>query len=167
MSVLRWALRGVAALVVLFGLVFFGARFHDGPLAMIPGGPLVAGELVAEPVLDWSFARELPEVELQLESQTRSRTVWLLVHEGRAFVPCSLSFPPGKNWYREAARDGRATLRIEGRRYPVSLRKLDDGDTPLAIALRAEAERKYPARPPGDPRQVWIFAVEPRAATSS
>jgi hypothetical protein len=164
MTVVRWLARGIAALAALLLLVFFGARFHDGPLGMIPGGPLVAGELVAEPVSDWSFARETPEIELQLESQSRSRTVWILVHEGRAFVPCSLSFPPGKTWYREAARDGRAMLRIEGRRYPARLRKLDDGDTPLAIALRAEAERKYPARPPGDPSQVWIFAVEPRGA---
>ncbi len=166
MHVVRWLLRGVLALLASVGLVFFAARFHDGPLAMIPGGPLVAGELVSEPVADWSFAREIQEIELQLESQQRSRTIWVLVHEGRAFVPCSLQFPPGKTWYRDAAQDGRATLRIEGRRYPVALRKLDDGDTPLGIALREEALRKYPNRPPGDPTKVWIFAVESRAAVA-
>ena len=44
MGFLRILVRAVAALVVLGVAVYFGARLHDGPLAMIPGGPLVAGD---------------------------------------------------------------------------------------------------------------------------
>src|SRR3972149_406859 len=58
------------------------------------------------------------------------RPTWILVHEGQAYVPCSLGFPPGKSWYKQAVVDGRATLRIEGKRYPVTLSKLDDAATP-------------------------------------
>src|SRR5688572_7481830 len=144
MTFLRWLVRIAAVLVALIALVFFGARFHDGPLGPIPGGPLAAGELVAEPVADWSFVKDTGEIELQLDSQNRSRITWIFFLDGKAYVPCSLGFPPGKNWHQQAARDGSATLRIDGKRYPVTLTKLDDavvqqmGDT-----VRAELTRKY------------------------
>ena len=99
----RWLVRIVVGLSSVRGaLVFVGARFHDGPLGPIPGGALASGEIVSAPVTDWSFAKDVAEVELQLESQDHSRTVWILVNDGQAYVPCSLGFPPGKSWYQEA-----------------------------------------------------------------
>jgi hypothetical protein len=160
MTVVRWLVRILGALVVLVALLFILARYHDGPLGPIPGGPLAAGDLVTVPVDEWSFARDEQEVELQLASEKRSRTVWLLVNQGQAYVPCSLAFPPGKHWYRDAEKDGRATLRIQGRRYPVSLSRTDD--PALGDALRAEVERKYGNPPPTD-GGVWIFHVTSRA----
>lgn len=159
MTIVRWLFRIVAALVVLVALIFLAARFHDGPLGPIPGGALASGEVVAEPVADWSFARDVPEIELQLTSENGARTVWILVEEGRAYVRCSLGFPPGKRWYKHAAQDGRATLRIEGRRYPVTLTKTDD--PALAERLRTEVERKYGRIPPTE-AGVWIFQVASR-----
>jgi len=160
MTVLRWLIRILAGLVALIALVFVVARFHDGPLGPIPGGPLASGELVREPIYDWSFATDVQEIELQLDSERRSRTVWLLVLENQAFVPCSLGFPPGKSWYRQAALDGRATLRIEGRRRPVVLTKTDD--PALAEALRLEVQRKYGRVPPGE-SEIWVFQVTSRS----
>jgi hypothetical protein len=158
----RWLVRIVVGLAVLAAAGYFGARLHDGPLGPIPGGPLRAGELVTEPVADWSFAQDVPEIDLQLASQSQSRTVWVLVHDGQAYVPCSLGFPPGKTWYRYAAQDGRATLRISGRRYPVTLTRVDDES--LVRALRAEVERKYTNLPPTD-AGVWVFRVSSRPAS--
>ena len=162
MIVLRWLLRIAAVLVVLIALVFFGARFHDGPLGPIPGGPLAAGERVAEPVADWSFVKDAGEIELQLEAQQRSRITWIFFLDGKAYVPCSVGFPPGKNWHEQAAQDGRATLRIDGKRYPVMLTRIEDsvvlqmGDT-----VRAELERKYGELPSTD-AGVWVFEVTSR-----
>lgn len=164
MALVRWLVRIVVAVVILVALLFLAARFHDGPLGPIPGGALASGALVVEPVADWSFARDIQEIELQLASEDGSRTVWILVDGGRAYVPCTLGFPPGKRWYRAAAQDGRATLRIEGRRYPVTLTKTDDAA--LAEWMRAEVERKYGRVPPGD-AGVWIFAVSSRSAEAS
>jgi len=162
MTALRWLLRIVVGVIALVALAFFAARLHDGPLGPIPGGPLVAGVEVAEPVSDWSFVKDIGEVELQLDSQGRSRTTWILVNEGKAYVPCSLGFPPGKSWYKEAAKDGSAVLRIEGKRYPVTLTKLDDAAVQqLADTVRAEVTRKYGQTPPGD-AGVWLFRVESR-----
>ena len=157
---LRWLVRIVLGLAVLAGLVYYGARLGDGPLGPIPGGPLRAGELVSEPVSDWSFAKDVPEIELQLASQDLSRITWVLVHDGQAYIPCSLGYPPGKTWYRFAAQDGRATLRIQGRRYPVTLTRVEDAS--LEQALLAEVQRKYPRVPRTD-AGVWIFRVASRS----
>ena len=154
MVVLRWIIRIVALFVALVALVMVGARFHDGPLGPIPGGPLASGPVVAEPVTDWSFAAAIPEIELQLESQSKSRTTWIIEHEGKAYIPAATGFPPGKTWHRAALEDGRATLRIAGKRYPVTLTKVED--PVLFGTVREVAFRKYPARPDGE---VWLFAV--------
>ena len=162
MTALRWLLRIVVGVIALVALAFFAARLHDGPLGPIPGGPLVAGAEVAEPVSDWSFVKEIGEVELQLASQGRSRTTWIIVHEGQAYVPCSLGFPPGKSWHHDAVADGRATLRIEGKRYPVTLTKLDDAAVQqLEATVRSEVTRKYGKMPPSD-AGVWLFRVTSR-----
>jgi hypothetical protein len=164
MTALRWGLRIVVGVLALVALVFFAARLHDGPLGPIPGGALASGPEVTEPVADWSFATDVGEIELQLASQGRSRTTWILVHEGQAYVPCSLGFPPGKSWYRDALEDGRAVLRIEGRRYPVTLTKVDDAAAEaMADTMRAEVTRKYGQAPPSE-AGVWFFRVASRAA---
>ena len=164
MTALRWLLRIAAVVIVLFALVFFAARFHDGPLGPIPGGPLAAGERVAEPVADWSFVKDTGEVELQLDSQSKSRITWIFYLDGKAYVPCSLGFPPGKNWHHQAAQDGRATLRIDGKRYPVMMTRLDDAAAQaIGAAARAELERKYGELPPTD-AGVWVFEISSRAS---
>jgi hypothetical protein len=162
MTALRWLLRIVVGLVALVALAFFAARLHDGPLGPIPGGPLEAGDEVTEPVADWSFVKDVGEIELQLASQGRSRTTWILFHEGQAYVPCSLGFPPGKSWHHDALADGRATLRIEGKRYPVQLTKLDDAAVQqLEAVVRSEVARKYAQAPPTD-AGVWLFRITSR-----
>ncbi len=157
MALLRWVIRIVAVLAALVALAFVGARFHDGPLGPIPGGALASGPIVADPVADWSFAADVSEVELQLATQSRSRTTWIIVHDGKAYVPASTQYPPGKTWHRSALEDGRATLRIAGQRYPVTLAKVDDAA--LVTAVREVGGRKYPNRPGGE---AWLFAVTSR-----
>ena len=158
MTVLRWIIRVVVGLALLIVVAFFGARFLDGPLGPIPGGALVSGVPVSEPVADWSFAKDVPEIALQLASQSQSRTTWILVADGKAYIPASTEYPPGKTWHRKALEDGRATLRIDGKLYPVTLAKVED---PLAVAtVRDVASRKYPSRPPGD---AWLFQVTSRS----
>jgi hypothetical protein len=156
MVIVRWLVRIVLLVVVLIAVVFVAARLHDGPLGPIPGGPLVRGELVAAPVGDWSFA-DVPEIELQLATQSRSRTTWIIVRDGKAYVPAATGYPPGKTWHRAALADGRAVLRIAGKRYPVTLTKVDDAA--VVDAVRAVASKKYPVRPGGE---VWLFAIASR-----
>ena len=160
MTILRWLLRGVAAILVLIVALFLGARLHDGPLGPIPGGAIASGEWAEAPSADWAFAKDVAELELQLESQSTSRTTWILVRDGHAWIPCSLSFPPGKTWYQHVAADGRAVLRIGGKRYAVTLAQ--DPDPTLPDFARAEVTRKY-GKPPPTEGGALFFRVEPRA----
>jgi len=149
----------LACVVVLPVVVAFGARFHDGPVGLFPGGPLEAGTLVENPVTDWNFAQAENTIELQLLSQQRSRTTWILVHDGAAFIPCAIGFPPGKTWHQHAVQDGRAVLRIEGQRYPVTLERVEDPE--LSAALAAIVKDKYGRSPPAG-EGVWYFRVTSR-----
>ena len=60
-KILRWL--GLGLLVLVVGIVCFGVavRFFDGPVGPFPGGPLVAGQLVEEPVRDWTFVDAVPK----------------------------------------------------------------------------------------------------------
>ncbi len=154
MKIVRFVLWAVVALVVSFVAVGVAARFSDGPIALFPGGPFKTGEVVSDPNVDWTFARDMQEMEL--ESDGRSRTVWLLVHEGELYVPASVNFPPLKNWHLRALEDPRAVVRIAGKRYARELERLEDPNR--LEALRALAAQKYSA-PPGSsgPDDVWVF----------
>jgi len=48
-------------------------------------------------------------------------------------------------------------FRISGKRYPVTLAKVDDAA--VVATVRDVAFKKYPARPGGE---VWLFAVTSR-----
>ncbi len=138
----------LATPLLVLGVVYLLAGFNDGPLAVIPGGSLVAGELVTEPVTDWGFAKSVEEIELQLDGGGRSRTTWILVNDRGAFIPCSLGFPPGKEWHLVADKDGRATVRISGKRYAVTLKRVQD--EALRSTLKKLAAAKYSGGPPGE-----------------
>ncbi|MEN8160763.1 MAG: hypothetical protein ABFS41_11890 [Myxococcota bacterium] len=58
---MRWILRVLLALALLVVAIGVGARFADGPLAIVAGGPFRSGERVVGPEPDWSFVREIRE----------------------------------------------------------------------------------------------------------
>ena len=161
---LRWIGIVLGGLVGLLVVVALGARACDGPLAMFPGGPLTGGELAAFPE-DWSFAADVREIELQLEDPPRSRTVWLVVHEGDLVVPCGfLNVPFFKQWPHQAARDGRAVVRVEGTRYRGTLTRITDPAVLVAVARASAAKYGFgePSDEPPDPDEVWFFRFSGR-----
>src|SRR5262245_4306539 len=152
----------VIAIVVLIGGVFVAARFHDGPLGPIPGGPLMAGALVSQPPADWTAIAAAPEIELQLAYENSSRTTWIFPMDGVAYVPASLERPPGKKWHRAADQNGEAFLRIDGKRYAVTLKRVQD--EAVQAKLREAIVKKYPQAAGMAGGGVWFFKVEPRPA---
>jgi hypothetical protein len=156
MQFLRWLLIGGLVIVALLSLV---SRIADGPIGPLRGGPLVTGDLVDGVIGDWNFVAEVPEVELQLVEPAHSRTTWILARAGRAYIPCG--FPNlrlWKTWPHQAQLDGRAIVRIEGRRYRVDLKQIDDAD--LERTLTADLERKYEAAG-GYSGEIWFFRLDP------
>lgn len=178
----------VAAILIgaLIGAVLILQRVSDGPTGPLSGGPLRTGPLVSEADVDWSFMNGGQEIELQLVEPPASRTTGSLVHDGQLYVPCDLGFlwrriPSAgfrwfggglsmvKHWHEDAARDGRAVVRISGKRYERQAVRVTDPE--LLATLRSileERAKKYLAPigglsdAPGDPEAIWFFRMEPR-----
>lgn len=164
-------LRIVGALIVLvltvFAAVLVAARWHDGPLGMVAGGALASGEWNADPAPDLRFAHDLPTIEFQLLSPVRSRTTWVIEHEGRLFIPSGyMNGVLGKiwkHWPHEAEQDGRVVVRIAGKRYVRTLVRYRGG--PESGAVLAELNRKYgmaATQASLDSGDLWLFELQPR-----
>ncbi len=169
-TLLRIVLGLLGSLVLLIAIALIGARFADGPIAIIAGGPFTSGELVTGPEPDWSFAHDIQEVEFQLVDPPRSRTTWILEHEGRIFIPCGYMTTRWgriwKQWPIEALEDGRAILRIGDKLYERELVRIEEG--PLLAPLTAELSRKYVRGADIGPEAVtsgylWLFELAARS----
>jgi hypothetical protein len=158
MQALRWILRGVGVLAIVLVLVAVGARYSDGPLGPLAGGPLVAGERVRG-LVDWAFVEDVDTIELQLVKPPRSRTVRVVLHDGSAYIPCRLpGFRLWKQWPHEALEDGRAVLRIDGRRYHGRLVKVENPS--LHGTLAGMVAAKYGVASDFDADTLWLFRFE-------
>jgi len=169
MRFIRWLGIIAATLIVAIGLVTIAARYSDGPLGIIAGGPLVAGEIVNGSEPDWRFAHDIDTVEFQLLSPARSRTTWILEVDGKIYIPCGyMDSTVGrlwKHWPIEAERDGRAILRIDGKLYPRQMVRIQGGD--LVAPLTQELARKYsvPAAAAAvESGNLWLFELAPPAS---
>ena len=168
-TVLRTLGAALAVLLIAIAGLGVGARFHDGPVAIVAGGPFASGQLVSGPEPDWTFVREIQEVEFQLLDPPRSRTTWILEHEGKAYIPCGYMTTwwgrIWKRWPHEAAKDPRILLRIGGKLYERQLVRIQEG--PGLEPLLAELSRKY-----ADGREIsmdavtsgylWLYELAPR-----
>ena len=169
-TILRVALGLLGSLVLLIVVVLIGARFGDGPIAIFAGGPFTSGAWVRGPEPDWSFVRDIREVEFQLVDPARSRTTWILEHEGKIYIPCGyMTTAWGKIWKQwpiEALADGCSILRIGDKLYERELVRIEGG--PLLEPLTAELSRKYLGGAGIDPVAVtsgylWLFELAPRS----
>lgn len=167
-AILRAAGVVLAVLLLASAALVIGARTHDGPLAILAGGPFESGELVTAPEPDWSFVREVREVEFQLMDPPRSRTTWILDHEGKAYIPSGYMTTwwgrLWKRWPHEAAQDPRVLLRIDGKLYERRLARIEGG--PVVAPLLAELSRKYAGgrEIPVDAvtsGYLWLFELAP------
>ncbi len=159
---------GVLVLIPVFALAALAVstRLSDGPSVIFAGGPLVAGEMVTGPEPDWSFVRNIRIFELQLLNPPRSRTLWIVEHEGKLYLNSNymggLRERLWKRWPAQAERDGRAIMRIEGKRYERTLVRIKTG--PIVEGVTAEFTRKYgvemtPAEVEAE--ELWLFEMAP------
>ena len=182
MRFLRWI--GIALAVLILGLVAIAiiARSSDGPLggyplAVFPGGPLRTGELVTGPEPDWSFADDIELLELQLVDPAGSRNTWLVVHEGKLYVPCGYMDSWWgrlyKQWPIDAMNDGRAVVRIAGKRYERKAVRVTDPELFWSLAkavlekyLPEEAEARSDELSSPESTGVWFFELAPRGGAA-
>ena len=158
--------------VVALAALAVKARFSDGPSVIFAGGPLIAGEMATGPEPDWSFVRNVRTFELQLINPPRSRTLWIVEHEGKLYL--NSNYMGGirellwKKWPAQAERDGRAIMRINGHRYERNLVRIKEG--PIVESITAAFTRKYrvvmtPAEVEAE--ELWLFELAPANAMTS
>lgn len=142
-------------------------RFADGPNRVFSGGPLVGGELHTGAEPDWSFVSEIPTIEMQLLDPPQSRRIWTAEYDGKLYVWSGyMGTTVGRLWKRwplQAERDGRAVLRIDGKRYQRQLLRIESGD--ILDGISAAITDKYPSRTTRaavEAGDVWVFEAAPR-----
>ena len=126
----KWVVYLCGSIFVLMLGALLLARFADGPLEIIAGGPFATGEVAAEEP-DWAFAKGYSTVEFQLLNPEASRTNWIAVHDGRVFIPSGYMTTwwgrIWKQWPLQAELDGRAILRVDGKLYDRQLARVMGG----------------------------------------
>ena len=139
-----WFGKFVAVIVVVVLAFFVVTRFTDGPMGIITGGAFNSGEVVSEEP-DWRYVKDYDIVEFQLLDPARSRTTWIVEHDGRIFIPSGYMLSTvgkiWKQWPLQAEKDGRAILRVDAKLYPRQLVRIKDD--PVLPAVLAELSRKY------------------------
>jgi hypothetical protein len=171
MAFLKWLGIGLVVLVVAFGTLLISARFADGPLAIVAGGEFSTGELYTGAEPDWSFVKDISEIEFQSLEPVRSRTTWVVEVDGRAFIPCGYMNSwwgrIWKQWPIEIEQDPRVVVRIGDTLYERDLVRIQDD--PVVPGIISELSRKYA---PGlgaagvqavEAGSLWIFELAPRA----
>jgi len=135
---------GLLLLVILIAGLVYSARYYDGPLEIIAGGPFKTGELSPAPE-DWSYLTERDTIAFQTLNPARSRTVWLAVHDSRLFIVSGyMTTGYGaiwKQWPHYLLADDRIILRIDGQLYEQRLQRITSG--PDIDPVLNEFTRKY------------------------
>lgn len=182
-TILRYIAIGFAALSLAgIAAIMMVQRYSDGPVEPMQGGPFKTGEIVDEPVDDWSFAAD-KRVEFELTGFGTSRVAGFLIHEGDAYMTCDLGFiwnrlePSNqkrmlnliylfKRWHTDAVEDGRARLRIDGKIYKANFVKVEDPDVNQALREKLEDRARgylggsLPPPPASGPNDVWFFLMD-------
>jgi hypothetical protein len=153
--------------IVAIGTLLVTSGYRDGASPLFGGGEMVSGELVTGREPDWSFVRDVPTIELQLLDPPRSRVMWIIEHQGKPYVVSGyMGSTIGRFWKRwpvQAERDGRAILRVGGKRYERNLKRIKTG--PVVEGVAAELRRKYRyGVTPADIEAgtTWLFELAPR-----
>ncbi|NKB98302.1 MAG: hypothetical protein GKR90_07400 [Pseudomonadales bacterium] len=143
-AILKFIIGLIVLLAVTVGITMFAASFADGPWAIISGGSFSTGEVVNEEP-DWTFVKDRQEVEFELVATGRSRTTWIMVADGRVFIPSGyMNSTVGKIWKQwpiDAESDGRAILRVDGKLYHRNLVRIQED--PALPEVLSEVARKY------------------------
>lgn len=154
--------------LLVAGLFVFAGWYLACPCETVPGAVLW-GEVVEEPVADWSFANESELCQIQVGGPIITQALNLncmATDQGELYLSCTQCAP--KRWSKVVAENPAGRIRVNGLVYPVRITQVMD---PL------EKDRSWNARlqklvnstvlgggtPIGTPRpsdeQWWTFRV--------
>ncbi|TVS14810.1 MAG: hypothetical protein EA417_14585 [Gammaproteobacteria bacterium] len=164
------AVLGVIAIILLvLAVAGFLVWFFACPCERTPGSYLF-GEVVEEPVRDWTFANEVRLCQIQVATRPLPHAINLncmATDDGELYLSCAQC--DGKRWSTAALARPEARLRLDDRVYPVTLTRITDSDLKDRAwaarikkihALRGGALDDPPDTPRPDDDAWWSFHVE-------
>ena len=167
LSLLRRRLLPVAAALAAGAALVVACSPHDRR-----PGTWLSGELVEEPVGDWSFTDDVQEIFVETRTWygiPHSVTTVCASDGASLYVPSVYfeggEFPDARFWNRNVVRDPRVRLQIDGRLYEAQAVVVESAAEREA-ALAAFA-RKYPfwqelaAKPESERPKVYFFRMDP------
>jgi hypothetical protein len=150
---------GIGVVIALVAAAVAGVRlFSDGPVAVLPGGPM-SGQLVSG-----SFPGfEKPPgglIELQVQGwRPSSRTVIGFLHDGSLYVPAVRA--EGKLWPRQVLANSDVIVRHRGNLYERRAKRIiDEKLIPRLRETVADTGRLTPEMFTAD--TTWYFRLDPR-----
>jgi hypothetical protein len=163
---------GLGAFLLLVAASF--ACGPQGPLGVIPGGPL-SGERAAWPADGWAFTEELLTVAIETEGGwlDHSVTVLCMTDAGSLYIPSRHG--GRKKWVNNALRDPRVRIGAQGQIFEGRAVRVMDATEADRVArgfvrkyMGLDAERAHwlldPPGPDDDRADVWLFRIDPPPA---
>jgi len=150
-------MKRVLFIILLIIILAIGGLLFS-PLSPLPGGALT-GEIVEEPVNDWSFAEDERICHFEMNPpDPYSITVTCIVHEGQLYVGCRSC--PSKGWHDYINTDPNARYRVLGKVYNVTaVRVTDPEEVNRVWAARIAKDGSEPEPAPED---YWVFHLTSR-----
>jgi len=143
-SIMKLILKVLALAVVIVLVVLLASTRLDGPRGLLAGGAFQSGERLASPA-SWQFLEGQDTLEFQTEAPERSRTVWLVVHEGRLFLVSgymnTLLGKVWKHWPFQIQENPNILIRDRGKIYEQRLTRIVSGQ--IAADVMRKFSNKY------------------------
>jgi hypothetical protein len=153
---MKTLLKILGVIVVCIVLLLFVLRITGfGPSGPIPGLWL-KGDLVTTPVSDWSFTNNFPVVEIQTNTWyllPHSVNINCVAYNGQlylaSFYPAGRTYPHGRSWNENVARDPHVRIKIGNQLYDRTLVHVTDPAEQQGV--EEARSKKYPGLnlPPG------------------
>jgi hypothetical protein len=130
--------------------------FFYCPCERVPGGWLL-GEQITTPIGNWQFANEpgLCQIEVT-DILPHSINLNCMSADGQLYLSCMNC--EGKKWSTTALKNPDGRIRIDGRVYPVTMRRVTD-DAELTRAWLARAAKTGSAAGQPRPDHWWSFEL--------
>ena len=147
----------IALLLVVLSITGFG------PHGNTPGLWL-KGNVVTTPVTDWSFTDKYETINVQTSTKyllPHSVTTYCVSYDGQLYLTsvyrAGLTYPHGRSWNEDVARDPHVRIRIGDQLYDRTLSRVTDET--LRQTVLAAKRKKYPQQKIPPTSTVILFHV--------
>lgn len=163
----RLTFKALLLILVSFGVFLSFLRIVGYEPKDTSPGLWLSGDIVSEPITDWSFTNEIEEIFVETRTSyllPHSITTYCAVYEEKFYLFSAYydggEFPYARRWNQNVMRDPSVRLKINEDIYEQNLRFVTDDSEKIPIH-NAFVNKYLNWESPGI-KNVHIFLVEPR-----